>query len=129
MVGALGVAMLGMGLTLTWEDLFRAVRMPGQVALGAYNTGNALPAYTPLTAYIGHGPETVNLAAKAPRVTTFYASATTKADRRQLLADGRVTWVIFGPAELRLGDFNPASAAYLQPAFSNGTYAVYRVVP
>jgi len=33
-VGALGVAMLGMGLTLTWEDLFRAVRMPGQVALG-----------------------------------------------------------------------------------------------
>ncbi|NBR63321.1 MAG: bile acid:sodium symporter family protein [Verrucomicrobia bacterium] len=33
-VGALGVAMLGMGLTLTWEDLFRAVRMPGQVVLG-----------------------------------------------------------------------------------------------
>jgi len=33
-VGALGIAMLGMGLTLTWEDLFRAVRMPGQVALG-----------------------------------------------------------------------------------------------
>jgi BASS family bile acid:Na+ symporter len=33
-VGALGVAMLGMGLTLTWEELFRAVRMPGQVALG-----------------------------------------------------------------------------------------------
>ena len=33
-VGALGVAMLGMGLTLTWEDLFRAVRMPGQIALG-----------------------------------------------------------------------------------------------
>ena len=30
-VGALGVAMLGMGLTLTWEDLFRAVRMPGQM--------------------------------------------------------------------------------------------------
>ena len=33
-VGALGVAMLGMGLTLTWEDLFRALRMPRQVALG-----------------------------------------------------------------------------------------------
>ena len=33
-VGALGVAMLGMGLTLAWEELFRAVRMPGQVALG-----------------------------------------------------------------------------------------------
>lgn len=26
--------MLGMGLTLTWEDLLQAVRMPGQVALG-----------------------------------------------------------------------------------------------
>ena len=33
-VGALGIAMLGMGLTLTWEDLFRAVQMPGQIALG-----------------------------------------------------------------------------------------------
>jgi BASS family bile acid:Na+ symporter len=33
-VGALGVAMLGMGLTLTWQDLFRAVQMPGQIALG-----------------------------------------------------------------------------------------------
>jgi BASS family bile acid:Na+ symporter len=33
-VGALGVAMLGMGLTLTWEELFRAIQMPGQVALG-----------------------------------------------------------------------------------------------
>ncbi len=33
-VGALGVAMLGMGLTLTWGELARAVRMPGQVALG-----------------------------------------------------------------------------------------------
>jgi BASS family bile acid:Na+ symporter len=26
--------MLGMGLTLTWQDLFRAVQMPGQIALG-----------------------------------------------------------------------------------------------
>lgn len=33
-VAALGVAMLGMGFTLTWQDLFRAVRMPWQVALG-----------------------------------------------------------------------------------------------
>ena len=33
-VGALGIAMLGMGLTLTWEDLFRAVQMPGQIVLG-----------------------------------------------------------------------------------------------
>jgi len=33
-VGALGIAMLGMGLTLTWEDLFRAVQMPVQIALG-----------------------------------------------------------------------------------------------
>jgi hypothetical protein len=103
----------------------------GQVALSAYDTGNVLPAYTPLTAYIGHGPETVNLAAKAPRVTAFYQAATSEADRRQLLADGRVTWVVFGPAERKLGDFDPAPAAigYLHEEFSTGDYAVYRVIP
>jgi hypothetical protein len=110
-------------------DWLSAHAAPGQVALGAYDTGNVLPAYTPLTAYIGHGPETVNLDAKLPRVTAFYQAATSDVDRRQLLAEGRVSWVVFGPAERALGDFNPASAAFLHPAFSNGEYSVYGAAP
>jgi len=101
---------------------------PGQVALSSFETGNALPAYTPLIAYIGHGPESVFLAQKKPRVAAFYQAATADADRLSLLADGRITFVIFGPHERALGDFNPKSAAYLCRQFSSGDYSVYKVI-
>lgn len=102
---------------------------PGQVVLSSFETGNALPAYTPLVAYIGHGPESVFLAEKKPRVAAFYQSSTSDADRRRLLADGRIAFAIFGPHERALGDFNPDSADYLRWRFSAGEYAVYEVVP
>jgi len=101
---------------------------PGQVALSSFETGNAVPAYTPLIAYIGHGPETVFLAQKKPRVVAFYQSATNNADRLRLLTDGRIAFVIFGPHERALGDFDPESAAYLSRQFSSGDYSVYKVI-
>jgi hypothetical protein len=102
---------------------------PGQVVLAAFDTGNVLPAYAPLIAYIGHGPETVFLAAKAPRVAAFYQSATTDTDRRHLLADGRIAYVIEGPHEQVLGNFAPVQASYLSLSFQVGRYAIYRVTP
>lgn len=102
---------------------------PGEAALSAFETGNVLPAYTPLVAYIGHGPETVFLTQKAPRVAAFYRSSTGDAERRQLLADGRIAFVIFGPHERALGGFDPARADYLRARFAIGDYAVYEVVP
>jgi hypothetical protein len=106
-------------------DWLRHNAVPGQVVLSSFETGNVVPAYTPLVAYIGHGPETVFLADKRPRVEVFYQAAGSEADRRQLLADGRIGWVIFGPQERALGNFDPARAGYLHPAYSNGAYAVY----
>lgn len=101
---------------------------PGEVALAAYDTGNALPAYTPLAAYIGHGPETIRLEDKRPRVARFYAADTSDAERRALLAEGRISYVLFGPRERALGDFDPAGVDYLRPGLSAGDYAVYVVV-
>jgi hypothetical protein len=99
------------------------------VALGAYESGNVLPAYTSLVVYIGHGPETVYASEKRPRVTQFYQASTSAQARQQLLAEGHVAWVIWGPYEQALGDFNPATAGYLRQAFSNGVYSVYEVLP
>jgi hypothetical protein len=101
---------------------------PGQAVLSAYETGNALPAYAPLVAYIGHGSETAFLAAKLPRVAAFYQAATPAADRLALLGDGRIAYVIFGPWERALGDFDPAGAPYLQLHDQSGAYLVYEVV-
>ncbi len=102
---------------------------PGNVALAAFETGNALPAYAPLVSYIGHGPETIFLAQKLPRVRAFFRAGTPEAERRALLADGRVRYVIHGPAEAALGNFDPAGAPYLRRAASFGDYNVYEVLP
>jgi hypothetical protein len=102
---------------------------PRQVVLSSFETGNAVPAYTPLVAYIGHGPESVFLAQKQPRVAAFYRRSTSDTDRRALLADGRIAFVVFGPRERALGDFNPDAADYLRWRLSSGEYAIYEVVP
>lgn len=108
-------------------DWLRANAPPDSVGLSAFETGNALPAYTPLTAYIGHGPETVRAAEKLARVARFYRAATPEAERLQLLAEGRIAYVLWGPPERALGDFDPAAAGYLRLAFRSGEYAVYAV--
>jgi hypothetical protein len=100
----------------------------GQVALATYGTGNALPAYTPLIAYIGHGSETVFLSAKEGRVIRFYQSATSDADRRQLLAEGRIAFVILHAHERNRADFNPDAVNYLRWRFSSGDYSIYEVI-
>jgi len=81
-------------------------------------------------AYVGHGPETVFLTEKLPRVAAFYQASTSSVDRRALLTDGRIAFVVFGPDERALGDFNPELARdYLRWQFSVGDYSIYEVVP
>jgi hypothetical protein len=102
---------------------------PGQAVLSAFQTGNALPAYAPVVAYIGHGSETAFQAIKTPRVAAFYQAATSDSDRVSLLTNGRISYVILGPHERALGDFDPASVPYLQLREQGGDYATYEVVP
>jgi len=102
---------------------------PGDVGLGAFDTGNLLPAYTPLVAYIGHGPETLYLKEKEPRVAAFFRPETSDAERQRLLADGRIRFVLLGPPERALGDFDLDAAPYLRRKFASGEYAVYQVGP
>jgi len=106
----------------------RANAAPGDAGLAAYATGNALPAYTPLRAYIGHGPETVFLTDKRAQVSAFYLAVTRDAVRRDLLRAAGLDYVIFGPNERQLGAFDPATADYLGLRFASGDYAVYAVV-
>jgi hypothetical protein len=102
---------------------------PGEVGLAAYPTGNALPAYTPLVAYIGLSAETAALAEKRLRVAAFYRSETDDAERQQLLREGRIRYVLLGPHERALGHFDPETADYLRRRFASGAYAVYEVIP
>lgn len=97
--------------------------------LGAYLTGNLLPVYTPLPAYLGLTTETVAFAEKRDRVAAFFQPGTRDADRRRWLAEGGVRYVFVGPPERALGAFDPGSAPYLAWRFASGEYAVYAVLP
>lgn len=112
--------------------VFRWVAAQPEVSgagLGAYATGNLIPVFTPLPAYIGLGTETAFFAEKQARVAAFFQPLTSDSARRRLLADGRIRYVFHGPEERALGAFDPATAPYLRLGYAAGAYAVYEVQP
>ena len=99
---------------------------PDSVVLAAYETGNYLPARVGARAFVGHGPESIRADEKKALVARFFDSKTENAWRRQLLAQYGVDYVLWGPAERRLGDL-PRQAAYLRRIYDKDGYAVFEV--
>jgi uncharacterized membrane protein len=97
----------------------------GEVVLAAYQTSNALPAWTPVTVVAGHGPETPGLAELTPRVEGFFDVLTTAEARLALLKAEQVDYLFYGPAERTLGGWDPTSWDCLRPAYAFGAYAIY----
>jgi uncharacterized membrane protein len=77
-------------------------------------------------AFVGHGPESIHANEKKALVARFFDSKTENAWRRQLLAQYGVDYVLWGPAERRLGDL-PRQAAYLRRIYDKDGYAVFEV--
>jgi hypothetical protein len=101
----------------------------GPVVLAAYSTGNALPAWAPVRVVIGHGPESSNLADLQGKVRAFYTTSMPEKQRLELLHAMDVAYIIWGPNERALGDWDPARAAYLWLVIRESEYAVYEVLP
>jgi len=100
---------------------------PDSVVLAAYETGNYLPARVGARAFVGHGPESIRADEKKALVTRFFDSKTENGWRRQLLAQYDVDYVLWGPAERRLGDLDASQAAYLRQIYDKDGYAVFEV--
>ncbi len=87
---------------------------PGEVALASFETGNAIPVYTHLRSFIGHGPETLEADRKAAQVDAFFTDTVTDEERTVLFAGGGclqnqpdlcgdpLRWLIFGEAERQM---------------------------
>jgi hypothetical protein len=75
---------------------------PGAVVLSRYNAGNALPAWTGLTAFIGHGPETLNNPEKLVLVETVLDGGKPAAERLAALAESGADYVLLGPEDQAL---------------------------
>jgi hypothetical protein len=97
------------------------------VVLAAHATGNYLPARVGARAFVGHGPETVHFGEKKALVAHFFGATADDAWRQGLLSEYSVDYVLWGPAERKLGRFDPQATSYLQPVYEADGYAIFEV--
>ena len=100
----------------------------GEVVLGAFETGNRIPAYTHLRVYVGHGPETLNAMFKKAEVTRYYNGEMTADERAALYDSMGIRYVFYGADERALaGDASPDWQAGLTRIYAEEGYEIYEV--
>lgn len=108
-------------------DWLAARAEPNAVVLASFQTGNRVPAFTPLRAVLGHGVETPDISETERAVSAFYADALSPADRAGLLATGPIDFVLWGPPERDLGPADPARWQDLERLVEVEGYTVFAV--
>jgi hypothetical protein len=102
----------------------------GEVVLGAFETGNIVPAYTNLRVYVGHGPETLHAVPKTRETERFFSGEMTEDERAALYEQMRVRYVFYGHAERELAGESAESPEWvddLTVIYSEGDYIIYEV--
>jgi hypothetical protein len=105
---------------------------PRAKVLSSYQFGNAVPAYGYLVSIIGHGPETPFLVSKRVIVNEFYRTSLTSTMRYQNFVALNSPYVVLGPNERAIGNFDPANprhSNFLQKVFESGPYSVWAYRP
>ena len=100
---------------------------PEDIVLSSLVVGQYVPALSGNTAFLAHWAQTVDFFDKGDRVARFFDVATADSEREETLRTFDVGYVLHGPAERALGDYEPASAPWLTLAFSTPRVEVYRV--
>jgi hypothetical protein len=98
----------------------------GDVVLCDQPSGNFLPAWAPVRAFVGHGSETIDVEVKQAAVERFFRTADDSWHRDFLRSNG-IGFIMIGPGERSLGPFDPDEATYLTPVFSFGEWDLYEV--
>lgn len=100
----------------------------GEVVLGAFETGNRIPAYTHLRVYVGHGPETLNAMFKKTEVTRYYNGEMSADERGALYESMHIRYVFYGADERALaGDSSSDWQAELTRIYAEDDYEIYEV--
>ncbi|RMG89606.1 MAG: hypothetical protein D6706_21105 [Chloroflexi bacterium] len=107
-----------------WENLPETA-----VILSEYQSGNYIAGRTGRRVVIGHWAETVDFEQRQIETARFFDANTSDEWRKQLLTRYHVNYLWYGPREQALGDFNPETADYLTPRYTNHTITIYAVTP
>lgn len=98
------------------------------VVLSSWITGNFIPGWSGRRVYVGHNVETLHFQERRAQAKAFFGDTASDVERRALLRDGRITYVVVGPWERLLGSFDAARLPELRPAFRADGVTIYRVV-
>jgi uncharacterized membrane protein len=98
-----------------------------EIVLSSLTVGQYIPALSGNTAFLAHWAQTVGFYDKVDRVDRFFDAATPDVDRLDTVHTFGVGYVFHGPAERALGDYDPATAPWLEVVFSMPQVNVYRV--
>ncbi len=117
-------------------DWLNANAEPDAVILTAPETGNAIPVYTSLRTYMGHGPETLFWPEKTATLTRFYRGELTADERIDLLNPPHddsllnrdpIHYVYFGERERALAEGSMAWADSLTLVYDMDGVQIYEV--
>jgi hypothetical protein len=86
---------------------------PGAVVLASYELGNNLPAWAPHRVVLGHGPETMNRDLVEEEIERVFSMNSSDTYREKIINKYGVNYILWGPLEKELGNWNPAGAEYL----------------
>jgi hypothetical protein len=100
---------------------------PDDVVLTSLHVGHFLPGLSGTKAFLSSGVMTLDFVEKEEMVQRFFTSSTTDDQRRKIIETYGIQYVLSGPAERRLGDFDPATSALFEPAFEATHTRVFRV--
>jgi hypothetical protein len=100
---------------------------PDAIVLSSYDTGRYMPALGERRAFLAHWAQTLNFYDKRERVERFFDARVGDAERLETLQIFGVDYVLYGPAERALGQYDPGDSPFFSAAFSNPQVKIYRV--
>jgi len=111
------------GESMTWLDKQAS---PDDVILSAWATGSFIPRLTGSVTYIGHGAQTYKAGRKSAEAEKFFSFFTPMSERDRLVIDRGITYVVYGPYELRNQTIDFSSSKILQQVYDNGEVKIFK---
>lgn len=98
---------------------------PDDVVLSSLELGQYVPAETGVHAFLAHWAQTVDYYGKEAAVIRFFDEGATQSERKKIIEDFSVDYIIWGPAERALGAHPLFDNPAFQPVFVQGDAAIF----
>jgi len=97
------------------------------VVLSSFTIGHYIPGLAGNRAFLANAVMTMDSDRKQEMVEAFFNPATSDAEREAWLRQYGVRYVFYGPAERKIGTYDPAQSPLFAEAFSSGDVYIYAV--